>query len=248
MSRSEPLPRTGASPPGHPRLAAVVVAALCWAVLGSCAPAADPGSPAPEDTGAPAPAQELTGAVEGAEAPEGAVSVDLPALPIGGDDVEFSTSVPARCVNVNWTAGTLLEGVSVRIRAFGASDQFVVVSEPCSPTPCLRSVLTASSPSCTVAVAWTGARAEPEASQLTVTGATLTCVDESRCRTTLALIQQEGPATIGLLVAEEEPLLPGDTSVSPGDDDVSPADEDVSPADEDVSPADEAVSPSAESS
>jgi hypothetical protein len=190
--------------------------ALGCALLVSCAPGADEAGPAAEDTEVRDPTQERTVEETGDPAVT-SVSVDLPGLPIGGDGATFSSAAPAACVRVNWTAGTLLEGVAVAIRAFGAPEQFTVSSAPCSSTPCLGATLTSSSPGCDVAVLWTGAAVESEGA-LSVTDAELACADESLCRQTLSLIEQEGPATLELRVTVDEGATsPSEESSSPSE-------------------------------
>jgi hypothetical protein len=214
MNQGRPLdpPRRAATARRRSRFLAV---ALGSALLVSCAPGADEADPAAEDTEVRDPTQEQTVEETGDPAVT-SVSVDLPGLPIGGDGADFSSAAPAACVRVNWTAGTLLDGVAVAIRAFGAPAQFTVSSAPCSSTPCLGATLTASSPGCDVAVLWTGAAVEAEAS-LGVTDAELTCADESLCQQTLSLIEQEGPATLELRVAADEATSPSEDFSSPSE-------------------------------
>ena len=216
MNQGRPLdsPRRAATARRRSRSVAL---ALGCALLVSCAPGADEADPAAEDTEVRDPTQEQTVEETGDPAVT-SVSVDLPGLPIGGDDAEFSTSAPAACVPVNWTAGTLLEGVAVAIRAFGAPEQFTVSSAPCSSTPCLGATLTASSSACDVAVVWNGGAVESD-SALSVTDATIACADQSLCDQTVALIEQEGPATIGLFVTVE------DDGTSPEEEATSPSEE-----------------------
>lgn len=237
MYRSRPH-TPGRGPRPAPSRLSLLAPALCWgALLVSCAAATEPGGPAAEDTTTGEPSQELTATVEDADTPAARpVSVDLPGLPIGGDNVTFSSSTPAVCVDVNWTAGTLVDGVSVAIRRFGVPEAFSVSSDPCSATPCLGSRLTTSSPGCQVVVVWHGGDVDPARSELTVPEAALTCVDVSRCEAALAQIEAEGTAAIGLRVDGHEPASPSETTAAPDDGSTPPDDGSTPPDEEPVTP------------
>ena len=212
MNQGRPPDPPGRAAPAR-RWSRSLALGLGCALLVSCAPGSDEADPAAEDTEVRDPTQEQTVEETGDPAIT-SVSVDLPGLPIGGDPTTFSPAAPAACVRVNWTAGTLLDGVTVAIGAFGVPEQFTVSTAPCSSTPCLGATLTSSSPGCDVAVLWTGAAVESEAS-LSVTDAEVTCADESLCRQTLSWIEQEGPATLELLVVgEEEGTSPSEEATS----------------------------------
>lgn len=244
MNRCRSRSPTRGLAPGVRRHSPRAPLVCCLGLLVSCAPGGDSAELAAEETAATEPAQEQTATVEDAGTP-GAdmVAVDLPGLPIGGADVTFSAAEPAACVSVNWTAGTLVDGVRVAITELSVPEQFTISADPCSSTPCIGSVLTASAPGCQVGVVWTGGPVDSAGAELSVTDAALACVDQSHCRATLALIEARGDASIALVVIGDEPLAPDDAGVTPGGDGDTPGEEDPPPDEGDPPPGEEAVSP-----
>lgn len=157
--------------------------------------------PGAEVTGVTEPTSEDTGSAEdtGTGGAQG-VSVELPGLPIGGSQIEFSQ--PSRqCADVSLTGDPLPNGVRVQITRFAVPPQFSVSSEPCgSAPPCLGAELTADS-GCQVTVIWSGEQlAEGDFASLAVSSAVATCDDQEECAKAVSIVAGAAPQTIGILL------------------------------------------------
>jgi len=178
-------------------------------VVGCSPGSSESEQPGEEASAVSSPVEEDTSAETGDNGNGGTepVAVELPGLPIGGNDAQFSSDAPTQCVNVNWTgAGPLPEGAAIQFLAFGVPPEFTVDAEACSDVPCLSGFeLTASSGGCDVAVTWNGqALADPDNAFLVATSATLTCVDSATCDEVQSVISETGAAAIGLFVSADE--------------------------------------------
>lgn len=125
-------------------------------------------------------------------------SVELPGLPIGGSQIEF-TEPHTRCADVSLTGEPLPQGIRVRIRQFDVPRQFSVSSEACgSAPPCLGADLPEEG-SCQVAVTWNGEPlAEGQSASLAVRSAEATCAEQAPCERARAIVAEAAPQAIGI--------------------------------------------------
>ncbi len=136
------------------------------------------------------------------------VSVDLPGLPIGGNEAVFSPDAPTQCVDVNVTGFTLPDSVGIEFTKFEVPDQFTVGSSPCSDSPCvgIGYRVTADSGGCTVSVTWKGDPVDEEPPSALRSDARAFCTSQTACAGVTAAIdaakktQTGGQFTIRLVV------------------------------------------------
>jgi hypothetical protein len=191
------------------RTVTVTVAVVLMA-LSACGGAGSSGQPAAEEPGGGGDSSFSKPPVEspGAESeePDGGggvqpVAVELPGLPIGGDQVDFAEPSSA-CVSLHVSGDPLPAGVHVAVRSFSVPPQFAVDGTPCGEAPpCLGGPpLSADSPNCQVAVVWGGAPVQGGRAELAVTSAVAVCEDAAQCQSELNAVQGSGLETIDLTV------------------------------------------------
>ena len=160
-------------------------------------------SPAQEDTTPPDESDDGGGG--GKE--DQAISVDLPGLPIGGNEAVFSHDAPTQCVDVNVTGFTLPDGVGIEVTKIKVPEQFTVGSSPCSDAPCVGGSyrITAETGGCTVSVTWKGEPVDPERRYALSANAKAFCTSRTACAEVEAVAdaaneQAGGQFAVGLIV------------------------------------------------
>jgi hypothetical protein len=183
---------------------ALAVSALLLVGCGSTAPDGSEGEAAEEVTEFADPAEEDTGAADAPEDGDVAASVELPGLPVGGNEVVFQEP-STQCASVNTTNFDLPEGVRIAITRFDVPPEFAVSSGACgSAPPCLSGhAFVAGGSSCEVAVTWNGA-VPGDGAALVAGAATATCDTEALCGEVLAGIQGAAGGAIQLVVLSPE--------------------------------------------
>ena len=137
-------------------------------------------APAQEDTTPPNDGGDSTDA--GGEDDQ-KVSVDLPGLPIGGNEAVFPPDEPTQCVGINVTGFTLPDGVAIELTDIEVPEQFTVDSSPCSGAPCVGGSyrITAESDGCTVSVTWKGKPADAGRRYALSANAEAVCTSRAAC-------------------------------------------------------------------
>lgn len=217
-------------------------------------------TPSPDDSGDSGNAQGQDHNGDAGEKDDKEISVELPGLPIGGNEVLFSPDAPTQCVDVNTTGFTLPDGVEiVLMKLVVPDDQFTLDPSPCPDAPtCVEGSFRFSDTGCSVSLRWKGDPVDAGQSFGLGVDAKGYCTSRAACAqveaaTRDAKEQRDGPFTIRLIV--EAPADGGSTSgdgeSTPTDGGATSGDSESTPTDGGSTPTDggsEGPSPSADSS